>query len=575
MANNYDFSDSNTTFFPESAKGSLRDQIASQTDANMGRKRIYLNSEEWKEYQSFKNDEMFEKLLSGMSSEYQDVYREMYGKGEYISPDAPRSYDDIKWKQRLYAAEGEIRFANGYKLMVSKIPQEEGIKVLKVVNRKTFEELPLDVIRGVSEAGFKPQHNYSIDQIDQLISLVQKIKGSYYPEKQEKNSEKSGIPPLMQNQASVSPTKPNLYDKISDISRMQPNDLLKVDDLYISFFERRRNSETINKYNEENKVENNTSDFYALKWGKEITLAPIQAKDGSITYTCHETATIPLENGNTISIVKKENGTYSYLTKDKNNNVTSSSHNMPKEEVAYLLKLNANDIKNKQENISSNTPSHVYPNLENFDTIKLNDRIKIRGISASGELASQEEMIYKQSLIDKYNKENIVENHTDDFSKIKWGKKLVYDREQQAFDASSTYVCVESADFPLVGGLTINITKQGNGYIYSLLDNDKEAINSFYTEDIQALSDKLKANGLLIKKENEIYEQSVIDAGKKKITGEAISIQLERIRHKQQELSAEKEGIAPKTDDAKKFAPTTINKETVDAYVAKNLKQNH
>lgn len=570
MANNYDFSDSNTTYFPESARGSLRDQIASQTDANMGRKRVYLNSEEWKEYQSFKNDEMFEKLLSGMNSEYQDVYREMYGKGEYISPDAPRSYDDIKWKQGLYAAEGEIRFANGYKLTVSKIPQEEGIKVLKVINRTTFEELPLDVIRGVSEAGFKPQQNYSIEQIDQLISLVQKVKGPYYPEKQEK----SGIPPLMPNQTNVSLKKTNLYDKISDINRLQPNDLLKVDDLYISFSERRRNSETINKYNEENKVENNTADFSKLKWGKEVTLAPIQAKDGSITYTCYETATIPLENGNTISIVKKENGTYSYLTKDKNNNVISSSHDMQKEEAAYLLKLNANNIKKQNENISSNTHSHDYPNLENFDTIKLNDRIKIRGISASGELVSQEEMIHKQSLIDKYNKENIVENHTDDFSKIKWGKKLVYDREQQAFDASSTYICVESADFPLVGGLTINITKQGNGYIYSLLDNDKESINSFYTEDIQALSDKLKANGLLIKKENENSEQSVLDAGKKEPKNEPISMLLERIKRRQQKFLEEKEEIAPNLDD-KKFTPTTINKETMDTYIANKINLNH
>lgn len=452
MANNYDFSDSNITFLPESARGSLRDQIASLKDANMGKKRVYLNSEEWKEYQSF-----------------------------------------------------------------------------------------------------------------------QKVKESHYPKEQEKHSEKSGISPLMSNQANLSLTKPNLYDKIGDVNRMKPYDILKVDDLYISFFERRRNSEIINKYNEENKVENNTADFSKLKWGKEVTLAPIQAKDGSITYVCYETAKIPLENGNTISIVKKENGTYSYFTLDKNNNVTSSSHNMPKEEVAYLLKLNANDIKNKQENISSNTPSHVYPNLDNFDTIKLNDHIKISGISAAGELVSREAMIYKHSLIEKYNKENIVENHTDDFSKIKWGKKLVYDRERQAFDASSTYICVESADFPLVGGLTINITKQGNGYIYSLLDIDKEPINSFYTEDVKALADKLKANGRLIKKENENSEQNVNNADKKEISDEPISIYLERIRHRQQEFWKGKEEIAPKMDNSKKITPTTINKETMEAYVAEQM----
>ena len=133
---------------------------------------------------------------------------------------------------------------------------------------------------------------------------------------------------------------------------------------------------------------------------------------------------------------------------------------------------------------------------------------------------------------------------------------------------------MESADFPLVGGLTINITKQGNGYIYSLLDNDKESINSFYTEDIQALSDKLKANGLLIKKENENSEQSVLDAGKKEPKNEPISMLLERIKRRQQKFLEEKEEIAPNLDD-KKFTPTTINKETMDTYIANKINLNH
>lgn len=455
MANNYDFSDSNITFLPESARGSLRDQIASQTDENLGRRRVYLNSEEWQEYQSFKNNKMFEHLTS----------------------DYPKENLAVKTEN------------------------------LNVLN--------------------KPY------------------------------------------------TTPKSYSDIEKIDLLEPNNLLIIEGLFTSVEEQEHNKNLIQRYNDKNKIENDTADFSMLKWGKELTFAPFQAFDGTKTYICYETARIPLKNENTIKIVKDENGNYSYFTLDKDNQVINSSLNMPKEEVAYLLKLNANDIKKKQENISSNTHSHDYPNLENFDTIKLNDRIKISGISASGELVSHEEIAYKQSLIDKFNKENIVENHTDDFSKIKWGKKLVYDRERSAFDASQAYICVESADFPLVGGLTINITKQGKGYIYSLLDTDRESINSFYTENAQALAKKLKANGRLIKKENENSEQRASHAGRNEIADEPISMLLERIKRRQQEFLEEKEGIAPKIDNSKKFTPTTISKETMDAYVANQIKQNH
>ena len=775
MADKYDFSDSNTTFLPESARGSLHDRIASQTDANMGRRRVYLNNEEWQEYQSFKNNKMFDHMISGMQPEDQDIFKEMYGRGEYISPDEPRSYDDIKWKKGPYAAEGEIRFANGYKLMVCKVPEEEGIKVLSVVNRKTLEELPLDVIRGVSEAGFKPQHNYSVEQIEQLISLVQKVKGSYYPQEKENTSAKSGISPLMPNRTQSQIFNPNFFNKIEDIDQMMPNDLLKINNLSTSAEERRNNESLIQRYNEENKVENDTADFSKLKWGRELTLAPIQAKDGSTTYVCSETAQIPLENGNTISIVKKENGTYSYLTKDKDNNVISASHNMkeedvadilkleannlkkqpektshtyrniedaeiieenlfvkkenlnvlnqpyiipksyrdiekidllepnnlliigglftsveeqeynnsliqryndknkiendtadfsmlkwgkeltlapfqafdgtqtyicyetaqiplengntikivknekgnysyftldkdnkvinssfymPQEEVAYLLKLDANNIKKQNENASVENQTHtpqIYRNLDNIDRIGIHDQLII-----PQSFDSEEPEEHNKASINKYNEEHKVENNTANFDELKWGTRLVEDTKN--IDRTITYVCVESADIPLVEGLSINVIKKDNGFVYSLLYR-KEVLESFYTVDKQALADTIKSNRHLIPKQNRhnnIKEepskpkemdgtdaiQRINDAirenqqefqeGLKKLGSQFSSLEqyIERVKRRQQEFLEEKEGIAPKTDDSKKFSKTNISKEDMAAYIAKNSKQN-
>ena len=615
MADKYDFSDSNTTFLPESARGSLRDRIASQTDANMGRRRVYLNNEEWQEYQAFKNNKMFDRMISDMQPEDQDIFKEMYGRGEYISPDEPRSYDDIKWKKGSYAAEGEIRFANGYKLMVCKVPEEEGIKVLSVVNRKTLEELPLDVIRGVSEAGFKPQHNYSVEQIEQLISLVQKVKGSYYPQEQEKLTEKGGIQPLMPNHANASFIKPNFYNKIEDIDLLKPNDLLKINNLSTSAEERTKNESLVQQYNNKNKVENDTADFSKLKWGRELTLAPIQAKDGSTTYVCSETTQIPLENGNTISIVKKENGTYSYLTLDKDNNVISSSHNMKEEDVANMLKLETNNLKKKQENISEDNHSHTpytYRDVDNIEHLGLNDRLTIAQSFVSDE---QEE--HNRASINKYNEEHKVENSTANFDELKWGTKLVVDTDIPDRN-TITYVCVESADIPLVGGFSINITKKGNGFVYSLLDNEKESLSSFYTEDKQALADKLKANGHLIPDKTEYHDiedaeiveeipepkeidlskdidvtdsMQRIDAmvqqaqqefknGLKKLDSQFPNANqyLERIKRRQQEFMTEKgESSSALPDDdskKKKHSKTSISKETMNAYMAQNLKQN-
>ncbi len=129
------------------------------------------------------------------------------------------------------------------------------------------------------------------------------------------------------------------YENVKDIKHLKTNDLLKLNNITTPAEERIKNTNAVQKFNDENKVTNdNVTDFSKLKWGKQLELSHIQAKDGSTTYYLAEATSISLENGNTVNIVKNENGNYTYLVLDKDNKIISSAYNISEQEAANKLK---------------------------------------------------------------------------------------------------------------------------------------------------------------------------------------------------------------------------------------------
>lgn len=188
------------------------------------------------------------------------------------------------------------------------------------------------------------------------------------------------------------------FHNTNDINKLQPNDMLTINSLTSSAEERNNNNAVIQKYNDENKAENDTADFSKLKWGRNLSLAPIQAKDGSTTYICREIAEIPLENGNKIRIEKREHDTYSYQLLDNDNNIISSSFHLKKEDVANNLKEQANNVKKKPENTSQ-----LFSDIKHTEIVE--EKLELKEIDLSQNIDVSESMHRIDAMVRKSQQE--------------------------------------------------------------------------------------------------------------------------------------------------------------------------
>lgn len=136
---------------------------------------------------------------------------------------------------------------------------------------------------------------------------------------------------LNRAQSRITPLSYEMYNNINDSEKLQLNDHLKINYLEMSPEARTEHSAMIDKYNEEHAGSNKAEElgsFDQIQWGKRLIPAQVQAKDGSTTYVCVESAEIPLSDGNKIRVVKEENGQYSYTVLDKDDKVISTEYGL-------------------------------------------------------------------------------------------------------------------------------------------------------------------------------------------------------------------------------------------------------
>ncbi len=189
--NKYDYSDSYTTYMPEEARGGLLDQVRMQTDRAMGRRHVYLNKEEQKEYEQHQNKEMFEKLIAGLTPDEQYMMRVQYGYIPINEPDRTRNYDDIHWfaPDGMGLEQGMVRLPNGLNISFVRQFGNEETKLVAVYREKDGAMISPQQFQQLVNMEVNYHGDYDTETINQIISNIQKLDKHAHKPKENDNKE--------------------------------------------------------------------------------------------------------------------------------------------------------------------------------------------------------------------------------------------------------------------------------------------------------------------------------------------------------------------------------------------------
>lgn len=174
--NKYDYSDEYTTYVPEESRGTLLDQIRTQVDRNMGRRHVYLNKDEQKEYDKHRAREIFESSIATLPPDDQYLMRIQAGYAPITEPDRTRTYDDIYWFQpKGEYEEGEVRLPNGLNISFVRTFGGAETKLLQVYREKDSTPISPQDFKELVGMDVNYQGDYDRETIDKIISNIQKL----------------------------------------------------------------------------------------------------------------------------------------------------------------------------------------------------------------------------------------------------------------------------------------------------------------------------------------------------------------------------------------------------------------